>query len=99
MSYKDEDLTSPEMLAARLQMAQAFSVMLLRAYDALLHFEINYRDLPAYKDQTLLEEGEKLIVAEGCHKYLLWIERLDHDIDAAVRRKQFSLHNRRKDKE
>lgn len=82
-------------LSARMIMAQAFAKMLLHAYDALLHFSVNYRNLPAYKDQTLLEEGEKLVVVEGRNKYLLWIERLTNAISAAVRRAQFKLHHRK----
>lgn len=72
-------------------MAQAFAQMLLKAYDALLHFQINYRELPAYKDQALLEEAKELVITEGRNRYLLWIERICNGIDAAVRRKQFRL--------
>lgn len=70
-------------------MAQAFSQMLLKAFDALLYFGINYRTLPEYIDQHLLEEAKELVIEEGRGRYMLWIERVSHAIEAAQRRKQF----------
>lgn len=83
------------MLACRMLMAQAFAQMLIKAYDALLHHSINFRNLPEYKDQTLLLAAEKLVLLEGRNKYLLWIERVEHGIDAAIRRKTFRQVNRK----
>ena len=85
------DADDREVLAARMVMAQAFAQLVLKGFDALLHFGINYRELPSYKDQTLLEAADKLVLLEGRNKYLLWIERVSNSIDAAVKRKQFRL--------
>jgi hypothetical protein len=75
-------------------MAQAYGQMKCVAYDALLHHGINYRDLPAYKDTTLLAEAEGLVLAEGRAKYMLWMERITNAIDAAIRRKTFRVTRR-----
>lgn len=72
-------------------MANAATEMYRRAYDALLHHGINFMSLPEYKNDTLLDEADKLVIQEGRSKYLLWIERVCNGIDAAVRRKQFKV--------
>lgn len=82
------------MLGIRLMMAHAYCKMYERGYDALLAFGINFRSLPEYKDSTLLDEADKLVITEGRNKYLLWIERVCNGIDAAVRRKQFRIVNK-----
>lgn len=82
------------MLACRLLMAQAFAQLLVKAFDALLHYNINFRNLPEYQDRTLLDEADKLVILQGCQKVMLWMERVDHAIDAAIRRKQFLDVNR-----
>lgn len=87
---KADDTTSEEALRIRLPMAQAFVAMLHKAYDALLHYGINYRDLPAYKDQTLLDEAKTLPLRRGQVSYLEWMKRVRSDIEAAIRRKMFN---------
>jgi hypothetical protein len=86
-----------EILGTRLSMAQAYTQMLSNAFDALLHWGVNYMDLPSYLDQTLVTKAASLKVPEGRALYIQWIERLEHDIAAAVRRKQFKLTTTKKD--
>lgn len=78
-----------KVLRVRSILAQAFTQMGLKAYDALLNYGVNYRDLPEYKDTTLLDEGYKLPVERGTDKFLEWMRRVEHAITAAVRRKGF----------
>ena len=77
------------MLACRLIMAQAYVHLCEKAYDALLYHGINYRDTPEYKDQTLLDDARKVVIAQGRVKVMLWLERVEHGIEAAIRRKTF----------
>ncbi len=77
------------MQACRLLMAQAYIHLWEKAYDALLYHSINYRDLPEYQDQTLLDDARRVVVLQGRQKVLLWIERVEHGIEAAIRRKTF----------
>ena len=77
-------------LGIRLQLAQAFVGMLTRAYDALLHHGVNYRDLKEYKDNTaILDEAGSLPITEGRSRFLSWMARVESGITAAIRRKTF----------
>ena len=73
----------------RLTMAQAFVRMLETAFDALLHHGVNYRNLPEYKDETLLDEARTLPLSAGQASYHKWMERVESAIRAAIRRKGF----------
>ena len=84
-----DDSTSEEVVRIRLSMAQAFVQLLQQAYDALLHYGINYKELPAYKDQRLLDDASKLPLRRGQEAYISWITRVGSDINAAIRRKLF----------
>jgi hypothetical protein len=68
-------------------MIQAFAQMLERAFDALLHHGVNYRDLPEWKDHRLLDEAERLPLTRGQERYIEWIKRLESGIRAAIHRK------------
>lgn len=70
-------------------MAQALDHMRVKAFDALLYYGVNYQTLPEFRDRTLMDEAERLTILQGRQKYLLWLERLEHGIDAAIRRKTF----------
>ena len=73
----------------RLMLAQVYLKMKRKAYDALLHHGINFRELRAFKDQTLLEDARNLTLARGQEAYIEWCRRVEHDIDAAITRKSF----------
>lgn len=76
-----------KVVKVRLRLAQAFIDMLQHAFDALLHHGVNYRTLPAYKDETLLEEARRLPLEQGHDSFIEWMRRVTKDINAAVRRK------------
>lgn len=80
--------TENRILSVRLNLAQAFTSMWLRAYDALLSHSINVRDLNEYKDTTLLDRGLKEgSLEEGRGSILEYIKRVESGIVAAIRRK------------
>lgn len=68
-------------------MIQAFAQMLDRAFDALLHHQVNYRELPEWKDRRLLDEAESLPLTRGQERYIEWIKRVESGIRAAINRK------------
>lgn len=70
-------------------MLQAFGQMMTEAFDALLHHSVNYRDIPEYRDQTLLDEASRVPLTRGVDKYMAWIGKVTNGIRAAVRRKSF----------
>lgn len=82
-----EDTNDPKVLRARLTMAQAFVQMLLVAFDALKHHNVDYRETPAYKDTRLVDEADRLPVLRGMDRYLTWMAKVESDIAAFVRRK------------
>lgn len=86
----DDENKSGKVLRTRLLLSQAFIDMLLYAYDALLHHRVNYRDLGAYKDTTLLDEAQKLPLSEGQDSFITWMGRVRNDVRAAVTRKGFT---------
>lgn len=73
----------------RLRLSQAFIDMLLEAYEALLVHGINYRNLPAYKDTTLLDEASSLPIDQAHDSFIVYMGRVKNDIAAAIRRKGF----------
>jgi hypothetical protein len=81
--------TTEDALRVRVSMAQAFVQMLLKAYDALLFHRVNYRDLPEYKDTTLLDEAAKLTPVHGQPRYIEWCKRVESGLRAAIARKSF----------
>lgn len=84
-------VTENRILQTRLRLAQAFNTFMQTAYDALLHYQINYRNLPEYKDSELLDDalGNGVSVDKGEGKIMQWIERATKGISAAIRRKSF----------
>lgn len=76
------------LLSVRLQLAHAFTSMWLRAYDALLSYSINVRDLKEYKDTSLLDRGLAGDLETGRGLILEYIKRVESGIAAAIRRKQ-----------
>lgn len=84
---KDED--TEEVLRVRISLAQAFAQMITKGYDALLHYGINFRDLPEYRDSKLIDEGSRLSLLRGQEKYMEWMKRVENGIRAAINRKTF----------
>lgn len=84
---QDGDITELLTLRVRMAGAQAFGHLMLKAYNALLHHDIHFMELPAYRDMTLLDEAIDLEPYRGQERTLEWIRRVEHEIDAAIRRK------------
>lgn len=78
-----------EVTAARMTMAQSFGSMMLKAYDALLHYGVNFRDGSAYKDETLLDDAKKAPLARSVQLYVKWMANIESDIRALIARKSF----------
>lgn len=74
----------------RLLLAQAWIDLYTFGYDALLHYGVNFRDLPEYKE-SIPDEAMKLPVSEARNQIVMWMGRLKSAINAAVRRKGFRL--------
>jgi hypothetical protein len=86
---KETPATPSEVLAARVNMARAWTQMQDRAYDALLCFGVNYRDGPAYKDRSLLEKAHQSPLARSVDLYIQWMGRVERDIASMIARKTF----------
>lgn len=96
MSIKDEtDYVKEDRadLVARLMAAQEMGKFLLRGYDALLHYGVNFKNLPEWKDQSALDEAARLKPHRGQEAIVHYFQRLTHALSAAVRRKQFRVVN------
>jgi hypothetical protein len=102
MQFYDKELHEPEgprseaqntkeleVARCRLWLAQAYSQMMMVGVDALVHYDINFRDLPAYLNTDLLDEGNALGLPRGAEKMLEWMRRVEHEIAASIRRKSF----------
>jgi hypothetical protein len=78
-------------LQTRLRLAQAFNGLMQAAFDALLTHGVNYRTLPEYKDDGLLDAalGNGVTIERGEANIMSWIERATNGISAAIRRKRF----------
>lgn len=76
----------------RLTLAQAWVAFLHKAYDALLFHGVNYRTLKDYANSTELDDANKLPITQARDKIVMWLRRLENSISAAVRRKNFKVH-------
>jgi hypothetical protein len=73
-------------LQVRLNLSRGFLAMMHKAYNALLHHEIDYRTLPAYMESTLLDQAMKANLLNGQVLIMDYLSRLESDIEAAIRR-------------
>lgn len=87
-------------LGIRLSLSRAFVGVMQAGYNALLHYGVNFQDLPEYRDDKLLDEADEAAdLKQGRSKYMQWIIRVEHAIAAAVRRKQWRVIAPKKDEE
>lgn len=96
MSLKDEvDYVKEDRqdLVARLMGAQAMGHFLLNAYSALKSYGVDFMKLPEWQDQTELEEAAKLKPHAAQWKVLNYMTRLENALRAAIRRRQFKVHD------
>lgn len=87
--YEKEDRRN---LVLRLLRAQVWADFMGRAYDALLSFGVNFKNLPEYQDTDMLDHADELQPEQGQAVIVEWITRLKHSLEAMVRRKQLVLH-------
>lgn len=81
-----------KILSTSLHIAQAWVQFLKKAYDALLHHGINYRNLPEYNDPRgllKLTMDPKVSMDTGEKAALEYLENSENGLDAAIRRKGF----------
>jgi len=76
----------------RLTLAQAWIKLYQYAYDALLHYGVNYRSLKEFGENTLVEEAMQMPITAGRNKIVEYLGKLQNAIRAAVNRKQFKVH-------
>lgn len=82
-------------LVARLMGAQALGNFLLRAFDALLNYGVNFKKLTEWTEaQAEWDEAAKLKPHRAQERIIHSILKLESGLRAAVRRKQFSLLNK-----
>lgn len=82
-------IAANRILSIRLRLSIAFHTMWIKAFDALLQHQVNVRSLPAYKDSTMLDRALDGDVAAGESSIMEYIKRVENEVTAAVRRKQF----------
>lgn len=75
----------------RLTLAQGWINLYVRAYDALLHYGINFKTLREYKEKYP-HGAENLPLSQSRDKYVSWFGRIESAISAAIRRKGFKVH-------
>ncbi|WP_266031204.1 hypothetical protein [Brucella intermedia] len=90
-----EELTKAQkemhILGIRLTLAQAWVGFLNKGYEALLYHGVNYRTLKEYNG-TELDDAQKLPISKARDKIILWLGRMESAVHAAVRRKNFKVH-------
>lgn len=79
--------------AVKLNILYAFIEMLRKGYDALLHHGVNYQNLPEYKRDKPLDHMQGRPLKEAQAEAISWIGRVQSGIAAAIRRKQFQVHD------
>lgn len=78
-----------EILCVRLTLAEALVGLWQKAFDALLFYGINMRDLKEFKDDKSLDDAAKQKdIRHGQVTIMDYIKRVSNGIDAAIRRKQ-----------
>ena len=85
-----EDL---RVMGIRITLAQAWLDLIHFAYDALLHYGVNYKDLPEYKNTDAVDAAQKMPISKGRDIILHWLSRAKSGINAAIRRKQLKVHH------
>ncbi len=85
-------ITQTEQLAqahTKLTMAYAFIKLLREGYAALLHHGVNYQTLPEYQNPV---DFLKVETPQEKTKAFAWLGKMISGIQAAVRRKNFTVH-------
>lgn len=76
-------------LGWRLALAQSFGQLMVKAYDALQSYGIDFRKLRTYPLwEHLMPVGATFDKPNARTKISQWVSKCAHDIDAAIRRKR-----------
>ncbi len=62
------------------------------AYDILLAYGVNFKDVKEYNEDTILDEASSLPITKARNKIAEYLKRLRSGVRAAVRRKNFIVH-------
>lgn len=76
----------------RLTLAQAWIGLYQYAYDALLHYGVNFRSLKEFANTSVLDEALQMPLSQARNKIVEYLGGLKNAIRAAVNRKQFKVH-------
>lgn len=77
-----------EDLIARLMSAQMYGHFLLKAYNALLSYEVNYKTLRVYQEMADVSDKARKLKPVAAQELLInFFTRLENDLSAAIRRK------------
>lgn len=76
----------------RLTLAQAWINLYQYAYDALLHYGVNFRSLKEFADTAVLDEALKMPITAARQHIVEYLGRLHNAIRAAINRKQWKVH-------
>lgn len=83
----DWEKESEQDIRARVGTYMAFTQVLLKGYHALKNYGVDFMALPEWKEDSVLDEARKMKPVPGQALMVGWITRLEHGIEAAVRRK------------
>jgi hypothetical protein len=87
----DYNVASREDLVARLMANQAATQAILKGYNALKSYGVDMMKTKEWTDTTLLTDAAKLKPVSALPKMIEWATRLEHAIEALIRRKQFGV--------
>lgn len=93
-AYYDRLEHENKVLGVRVTLLQAFVHLLHTAYDTLLNYGVNYRDLPEYKADDALDVAMRVDVLYARSMLMTWMEKLENAIVAAGKRAWMRKHNR-----
>lgn len=86
-------------MGIRFTLAEAWIALYRLAYDALRSWSIDFMKLPEYGlgypafNSNKVDAVDKLPLSQARNVYIEWINKVSTGIRAAVRRKQFKVHD------
>lgn len=76
----------------RIYLAQEFLNFYRWAYDCLLHYGVNFKQVKEYDEDFILDEAADMPIARARNRIVEYLHRLRSGVRAAVRRKNFKVH-------
>jgi hypothetical protein len=81
-----------EVLNIRIYLAQQFLLFYRWAYDVLLAYGVNFKDVKEYDEDFVLDEAADMPIAKARNRIVEYLNRLKSGVRAAARRKNFKVH-------